>query len=147
MKFLLMLMLSSFALGDLSWQTDFAKAKQTAQEKHQYILLNFSGSDWCGPCIRLHKEIFESDAFKTVAFNQLVLVKADFPRLKKNQLNKEQQQQNAKLADQYNPQGNFPSTLLLNADGKVLKEWAGYPKQGAAAFIEELNFAMHGGNQ
>src|SRR5438045_7147853 len=95
------------------WETDFDLARQKAQQNHKYILLNFSGSDWCGPCIRLHDEIFESDVFKKMAATDLILVNADFPRLKKNQLPKEQQTQNDHLADQYNAKGSFPLTLLL----------------------------------
>ena len=143
MKFLTLLLFSVFTFSPPPWMTDFEQAKKTAQEKHQYILLSFSGSDWCGPCIRLHKEIFDSEAFTRLANNQLVLVNADFPRLKKNQLSREQQQQNDKLADQYNAAGNFPFTVLLNTDGKIIKEWDGFPKQGAAGFIDELNLAMH----
>lgn len=143
MKLLVIAMLMAVT-GNLSpWLTDFDAAKKIAQEKHQCMLVNFSGSDWCGPCIRLHKEIFDSEAFLTMAKDQLVLINADFPRLKKNQLPKTQQQQNEKLADLYNAAGNFPSTVLVNADGKVLKVWDGYPKQGAAAFIEEINQAIH----
>src|SRR5450631_1481942 len=122
MRFLALLLFSAFTFNAPSWLTDFEQAKKTSQENHQFILLNFSGSDWCGPCIRLHKEVFESEAFMALASSHLVLVNADFPRLKKNQLSKELQQQNDKLADQYNAAGNFPSTLLLNADGKVIKE-------------------------
>jgi len=50
-----------------SWETDFEKAKQTASKEHKYILLNFSGSDWCGPCIRMHKEILETEGFQQFA--------------------------------------------------------------------------------
>ena len=147
MKFLAVLLLYSFIVNGTTWQTDFEKAKQAAHEKNHFILLNFSGSDWCGPCIRLHKEIFDSDGFKKVADNQLELVNADFPRLKKNQLSKEQQQQNDKLADQYNARGNFPATILLDADGKVIKEWDGYPGSGIAAFIDDLNNSINAGNK
>jgi thioredoxin-related protein len=145
---LLVIALFTSALYSLSpWLTDFEEAKKMAQQKHQLILVNFSGSDWCGPCIRLHKEVFESEAFIKIAGEQLVLVNADFPRLKKNQLPKAQQQQNEKLADLYNAAGNFPSTVLLNADGKILKVWDGFPKQGAASFIDDINMAIHADNK
>ena len=84
------------------------------------MLLNFSGSDWCGPCIRLRKEIFEDKAFEKMANMELVLVNADFPRMKKNQLAPGQQEVNNQMAEQYNPKGRFPFTVLLNADGKIL---------------------------
>ena len=75
------------------------------------------------------KEIFDDTIFKSFADTSLVLVNADFPRMKKNQLDKTVQAQNNKLADQYNSKGIFPYTLLLSADGKVLKAWEGLPKE------------------
>ncbi|MEP7230367.1 MAG: thioredoxin family protein [Ginsengibacter sp.] len=120
------------------WEPDFETAKQVAKEKHELILLNFSGSDWCGPCMRLKKEIFESDEFTKVADNSLVLVNADFPRNKKNQLDKSIQKQNDALADKYNPDGKFPFTLLLDQDGKIIKTWEGLPDQTAAEFAAQI---------
>ena len=127
MKTLLFLFFNSFLFSNVNWETDFNKAQHSAQSEHKYILVNFSGSDWCGPCIRMHKEIFDNNSFTQYAADHLVLVNADFPRLKKHELSKEQQKQNDKLADKYNKNGIFPLTVLLNADGKVLKEWQGLP--------------------
>jgi thioredoxin-related protein len=98
------------------WQPDFQSAQQIAKEKHQLILLNFSGSDWCGPCMRMRKEIFMSPAFSSMADTTLVMVNADFPRMKKNQLSKPVKKQNEWLADKYNPEGKFPFTVLLDAE-------------------------------
>lgn len=137
MKSLFFIMLTGISLSLTQWQSDIATAKKIAKEKDHLILLNFSGSDWCGPCIRLRKEIFDSEAFTSLAENNLVLLNADFPRNKKNQLPKDQQKQNDVLADQYNPQGKFPFTLLLTAEGKVLKTWDGYPQNGEQ-FIEQV---------
>ena len=67
------------------------QAEQEARKEHKLIILNFSGSDWCGPCIRMHKEIFESENFRQYANDNLIMVNADFPRMKKNQLPKDQQ--------------------------------------------------------
>jgi thioredoxin-related protein len=120
------------------WETDFDQAKQKAQQEHKYILLNFSGSDWCGPCIKLHSEIFESAGFKKFADSNLVLINADFPRLKKNQLSKDQQKKNDKLADKYNPQGSFPYTVLLNPEGKIIKSWDGFPNKTAEQFTGQI---------
>jgi thioredoxin-related protein len=120
------------------WLTDFSKAHQQSVQTSKRMLLNFSGSDWCGPCIRMKKEIFNSDAFSGYASEHLILVNADFPRLKKNQLNKEQTKQNEALADKYNMDGKFPFTILLDVDGKVLRAWDGYPDESAEAFVEEI---------
>ena len=65
--FFSMLSICLLSFDVIHWETDFAKAKQTAAIEHKFILLNFSGSDWCGPCIRMHKEILESDLFATFA--------------------------------------------------------------------------------
>ena len=116
MKFLLTFLISSLVgAGSPVWFTDFNKAKTEAVTENKYMLVNFSGSDWCGPCIRLRKEIFDSEAFIQYADEHLVLVNADFPRLKKNMLSKEQQKQNDSLAGVYNIDGAFPLTLLLDA--------------------------------
>jgi thioredoxin-related protein len=128
------------------WGTDFERARDVAKQEHRYILLNFSGSDWCGPCIRLHDEVFESQQFKELAGTNLVLLNADFPRLKKNQLPKDQQEQNEHLADKYNPKGSFPLTVLLTPDGKVVKEWEGFPAKGLDAFVSEIKAACHESN-
>ncbi|CAN5749887.1 hypothetical protein BH11BAC4_BH11BAC4_01990 [soil metagenome] len=138
MKLLSVLLLGGFFSSAITWQTDIEIAKQSARTEHKLILLNFSGSDWCGPCIRLHKEIFEAAVFEKYATESLVLVKADFPRLKKNQLSKEHQKKNDQLADIYNKDGAFPLTLLLDANGKVLKRWDGLPKGSADEFTNQL---------
>lgn len=128
------LALSSFT----NWETNFNKAKETAKSEHKYILLNFSGSDWCGPCIKLHREYFGSEEFAGFAKESLVMVNADFPRQKKNQLPKTLQQQNDQLADRYNSNGDFPLTVLISPDGKMIKKWEGFPKMSLDAFIEDI---------
>jgi thioredoxin-related protein len=133
-----------FLLGFLSfstpsqWHSNLQEAKEIARKEHRYILLNFSGSDWCGPCIMLRKEVFDSPAFMAFADSALVLVNADFPRMRKNQLSKEQQQQNDQLADHYNSQGKFPLTLLMNAEGKVIRQWEGNPSIKPDPFTSEI---------
>lgn len=126
------------AAVSVGWETDFDKAKEKARQEHKLILLNFSGSDWCIPCIRLHKEILGHAAFTRYADTALVLVNADFPRLKKNQLSKDRQKQNESLADRYNPKGSFPLTLLLDEEGRVLRTWDGYPELAPEAFTAQL---------
>ena len=137
LRVIVLLLGLSFSDG-ISWHTDLKEAEQTAHQQHKHILLNFSGSDWCGPCIRMHNEIFGNALFAGVADSQLVMVNADFPRMKRNQLSAHQQDLNNKMADQYNSQGKFPLTLLLTADGKVLKSWDGLPDMKADAFAAEV---------
>jgi thioredoxin-related protein len=123
----------------VSWLGNFQEATTEAAKSHKLIIINFSGSDWCGPCIRLRKEILESAAFETYAQGNLVLVRADFPRQKKNQLSKEQVKLNEALADKYNPDGKFPYTLIVDEHGNVLKEWDGFPNESPEKFIAQIN--------
>ncbi|MES1181938.1 MAG: thioredoxin family protein [Flavobacterium sp.] len=138
MKLLLLLFTGLFFASPPGWEVDFAKARQTANTEHKLILVNFSGSDWCGPCIRMESEIFGSPAFSDYAKDHLVLVNADFPRLKKHALSKEQEKKNEQLADVYNAQGIFPLTVLLAADGKVLKTWEGLPPLSGDEFTAQI---------
>jgi thioredoxin-related protein len=127
MKIFSLFIVSAFLFASITWETDLEKAKEKAKKEHKLVLLNFAGSDWCIPCMKLTRQIFENDNFRQFADTSLVMVKADFPRLKKNQLSKDQQKSNDKLADKYNPEGIFPYTLLLDEKGKVLKTWEGFP--------------------
>lgn len=124
------------------WTTHYSEAKKTALNENKYIILNFSGSDWCGPCIRTTKEIFKSSEFENFSQDHLVLVNADFPRLKKNQLSEPQIKENEALADKFNPNGIFPLTLLLNNKGTVLKRWDGFPNTTPTGFINQIKSAI-----
>lgn len=123
------------------WLNDIAEAKKQATEKQRLILLNFSGSDWCIPCIRMKKEYFQSDEFRQYAAENLVLLNADFPRQSKNKLSREVEKRNEALADAYNPKGYFPYSLLLDMNGKVLKTWDGCPEGKPSAFTDEIRGA------
>lgn len=126
------------ALFPLKWETDFETAKKIARDNKELILLNFSGSDWCAPCVATRKKYFESDAFNEMAKNRIVLLNADFPRKKKNQLSAEQTTKNEALAEKYNKEGNFPLTLLLDANGKVIKSWKGQPEVPVEQWVKEI---------
>jgi uncharacterized protein YyaL (SSP411 family) len=86
----------------------------------------------------MHKEIFEESSFSDYANDHLVLVNADFPRLKRHELSKVQQEKNDKLADRYDKDGIFPLTVLLTPDGKILKEWKGFPSVSSAEFTNQV---------
>ena len=137
MKLLAIFITILFATG-VTWSGDFSAAQKQAKQEHKLIIINFSGSDWCGPCIRLRKEILESSTFESYATENLVLVRADFPRQKKNQLSKEQVKLNEVLADKYNPEGKFPYTLVVDENGKVLKAWDGFPDETPEQFVAQI---------
>jgi thioredoxin-related protein len=143
MKVKLLLLLPLFLSIQNEWHYNLEEAKNIAQKEHKYILLNFSGSDWCGPCIRMRKEIFESAVFKEMADSELILVNADFPRNKKNQPSAAQQKMNDEMADKYNSQGKFPYTLLLDPNGKVLQTWEGFPEESVESFTVDIRNAMY----
>jgi len=136
---LLTFFIAIFLTTGVTWSGDFSDAQKQAAQEHKLILINFSGSDWCGPCIRLRKEILESSTFESYASDHLVLVRADFPRQKKDQLSKEQVKLNEALADKYNPDGKFPYTLLVDENGKVLKDWDGFPNETPDQFVSQIS--------
>ena len=112
-------LLSSFSFAQ-DWQTNFEEAKKIASEQNKNIIVVFSGSDGCAPCIKLDKSIWQSEAFKKESEKEWISVKADFPRKKANVLTKEQTEQNRKLAEKYNNDGSFPLVVVLDNTGKVL---------------------------
>jgi thioredoxin-related protein len=134
---LLFLMTTAFTLSNSDWGHNYKEALEAAKKEHKLILINFSGSDWCGPCIRLHKEVFVMEDFVKIANEHLVLVNADFPRYKKNQLTAAQQKLNDELADKYNSKGLFPYTVLVDENGNLLKDWEGFPAS-PSEFIEDI---------
>lgn len=138
MKRLALLFFPFFLTGNPDWLTDYHEARVQAIEKKELILLNFSGSDWCSPCIQLKSRLFESAEFKDFSTSSLVLLNADFPRLKKNKPAREKILQNEMLAEKYDPQGKFPYTILLDPNGKVLMSWDGVPDITPAAFVEQI---------
>ena len=117
--FAMLILVSNYGLAQ-NWQTDFEEAKRIASEQNKNIIIVFSGSDWCAPCIKLDKNIWQSEVFKSEAAEEWVLVKANFPRKKANELSKEQTEHNRKLAEKYNIEGSFPLVVILDKSGKVL---------------------------
>ena len=122
---------SSFAE---KWETDFEKAKEMARDSNRYLLINFTGSDWCGWCIKLDEEVFSKKAFKQYAEDNLVPVTIDFPRRK--QLKKSLQEQNEALMKQYGVRG-FPTILILSPSGETVAQ-TGYQAGGAEKYVEHL---------
>jgi thioredoxin-related protein len=115
----LLLFTSSFFQAQ-NWQSNFEQAKELATKEGKNIVLVFSGSDWCAPCMKLEKNIWNSEEFKAEAQQNWIIYKADFPKKKANQLSEELTQQNKLLAEKYNKGGSFPLVVLLDSSGKVL---------------------------
>ncbi len=117
------------------WMTDYAKAKEKAKAESKHILIDFSGSDWCGWCVKLDNEVFSQDAFKQYAKENLVLMLADFPR-DKSKVSDEVKAQNDQLMKEFGVRG-FPTVFILTAEGKVVAK-TGYQDGGAEAYVEHL---------
>jgi len=120
------------------WKHSLEEAKKEAAEQNKEILLVFSGSDWCGPCIKLDKNVWQSDAFKAESQKKWVLIKADFPKKKADLLSPELTANNEKLAEKYNNEGNFPLVVLLDKTGKVIGQ-KGYVNISAEDYIMALH--------
>lgn len=102
------------------WETSLDAAKTRSEQEKKSIVLVFSGSDWCIPCMKLEKYILESREFIDYSREHFIMLRADFPKKKANALPRELQIQNDKLAEVYNRQGMFPLVVMLDAKGKVL---------------------------
>lgn len=117
------------------WLTDFKQAKDQAKNDKKLILVDFTGSDWCGWCIKLDREVFSKPEFKEYADKNLVLLEVDFP--KRKELSATQKAHNMELAEQYGIQG-FPTIIVLNGDGRKVGE-LGYMPGGPSTFLAELD--------
>ena len=120
-------LLASIGLAAQQWTSSYAGAQSLAQQDGKRIVLVFSGSDWCAPCIKLDREIWQNADFQQESGKEFVFYRADFPRKKENQLSAELAATNAQLAEQYNQRGSFPLVVVLDAEGKVLGQ-TGYQK-------------------
>ena len=133
---LLALTISSIAFAQ-NWETNLDEASAKAEKNNQNIILVFSGSDWCGPCIKLDREIWSNSKFQELSKDYFVMLRADFPRRSKNALAKEQQDHNNSLAEKYNKYGYFPYVVVLDSKGKVLGS-LGYEKTTPELYFEKL---------
>jgi protein disulfide-isomerase len=116
------------------WSEDFKDGLAKAKAEKKRVLVDFTGSDWCGWCVKLDREVFSQPEFKEYAAKNLVLVEVDFPQTKAQ--SKEQQAKNKALAEKYSIRG-YPTVLIFNAAGKEIGK-LGYMPGGPQAFIEAL---------
>ena len=130
--FTLLIYLSSFSQN---WEISIDSSITRAKEENKKLLIVFQGSDWCGPCIKLSKEIWSTEFFVDYSDKSYVMLQVDFPRRKKNSLSESQQEQNAVLAEKFNPRGYFPFVVVLNSKGKLIGE-IGYENTTPQKFIE-----------
>lgn len=129
-----LLLSTTIGWAKTGWLEDFEKAKVKAKAENKKILLDFTGSDWCGWCMKLDEEVFSKKEFKEYAAKNLILVELDFPQGKK--LSKALQKQNKDLAAQYGIRG-YPTIIVLSPEGEPAGK-LGYVEGGPQAFIGKL---------
>ncbi len=131
------LALTGFSLaGGEGWTSDFAAAKKQATEENKDLLMDFTGSDWCGWCIKLKDEVFKHDGFKNGVKESFLLVEIDFPK-DKSKLSEETQAQNRKLGEEFGIEG-YPTIVLADPSGRPYAT-TGYQPGGPEKYVAHLN--------
>jgi thioredoxin-related protein len=139
MKILAVALMAGWALiqagaAEVQWSTGVPAAVTKAKAEKKLVMLDFTGSDWCGWCIKLNKEIFSQPEFVEYAQKNLVAVELDYPQ--KKEQTAELKKANKELQKKYGIKG-YPTIVVLNGEGKEVGR-LGYMKGGPKAFIEEL---------
>src|SRR5690606_38021205 len=125
-----MTILVLLAFGNLQaqiWQDSYPRALELAREGERSLMLVFSGSDWCAPCIHMQRRSPDRQEFMAYAAENIALYNADFPKKKHTQLTEELTSMNRSLAEKYNPLGFFPLIVVLDKKGAVLGETGFFP--------------------
>ncbi len=127
------LVFSSLSFGQdstasLDWMTNIEKARKVSKKTKKPILVYFTGSDWCAPCIKLKEDFFNSEKFRGLA-GRMVLVMIDRPR-RIDIISEKQMVYNRGIIEKYNPNKTFPKMIFLNQRGKVMEELSGYSYYG-----------------
>ena len=135
---MVLFLLFSFCLSAQEWIGDYKEVLVKASANDKPIVLVFAGSDWCAPCIKLDRNIWQSNEFATYASENYILYKADFPRKKINKLSKEKAEVNGQLAEKYNPKGYFPLVVILSKEEEVLGT-TGYANVSPKEYISLIN--------
>jgi thioredoxin-related protein len=120
--------------AELQSMTDLPKAQARAKAENKLVMMDFTGSDWCGWCIKLNKEVFSQPEFAEYAEKNLILVEVDFPNHKKQ--TDELKAANQALQTKYKIEG-YPTIIVLNENGKKVGQ-LGYEDGGPKPFIEKL---------
>ena len=128
--------------SNIEWFSDYDLAREAAGENDKVMMLYFSGSDWCKPCIQLDKNILETSTFSEYAKGNFVPVKLDFPKMKKNRHSKKKVVHNENLAEKYNPNGVFPLLVFLDKNEEILG-FTGYTDVSPYAYVSMIEQIIH----
>ncbi|MCP4814556.1 MAG: thioredoxin family protein, partial [Planctomycetaceae bacterium] len=127
---------SPLGAADAHWLIDFEAAKKQAAQQKKDLLIDFTGSDWCPPCIALHKNVFSKAEFTRQMSQHYIFISLDFPRNKSKQAAKTIEQ-NAQLNKRYKIRG-FPTVILADASGKAYDTQVGYPGNGLDRYMQRI---------
>ena len=119
------------------WGEDYEAGKASAEKGGKLVLLAFSGSDWCGWCVKMEKEIYSDPRFISEAKKKFVLLMIDNPN-DKSILSPLAQKQNRELTSKFGVRG-FPSTVIVRPSGEEVKRFGGYQRSGVDGFLKELD--------
>ena len=122
---------------DQIWFSNMDSVSLSSEKENKDILIVFSGSDWCRPCMKFKKEVLNQDDFQDFATKSLNILYLDFPAKKKNALGPKQKEHNELLAEEYNKRGKFPKIVLLNSKSEFLAE-VPYRGQNVNEFLDDL---------
>lgn len=132
---LTLLTCTAHAKPPAGWTTDAEAALATAKKEGKFVLLEFTGSDWCAPCIMMQKKVFSKKEFIDAASKDFILVYLDFPK------------KDSKLAEKNEPLAkkfkitSFPTIILLDKNGKELSRFPATDHPSVDAFLSQLKMA------
>lgn len=126
----------AFANELAGWSTDLDQALKDAKAKDKCVLVEFTGSDWCPPCIMMRKKVFSQKEFVKAASKDFILVELDFPKG-----DKELKKKNDPFAKKYKIEG-FPTVVLLDSDGKEFTRFFASEFPGVDEFLAHLDVAL-----
>ena len=127
---------SAFASTPKGWSTDLDKAIEQAKAENKAVLVEFTGLDWCPPCIAMRKNVFSKKEFVDAASKKFVLVELDFPKG-----DKELSEKNQPLAEKYKIEG-FPTVVLLDSEGKEFTRFFASQFPKVEDFLKHLDEAL-----
>jgi thioredoxin-related protein len=124
---------SAFASTPEGWTDDLDKALEKAKAEKKSVLVEFTGSDWCPPCIAMRKNVFTKKEFVEAASKKFILVELDFPKG-----NKELSEKNQPMAEKYEIEG-FPTVILLDSTGKEFNRFFASKFPDVERFLKQLD--------
>lgn len=130
-----------FLENKILWRSDFKTAQNESDKANKPVLIYFSGSDWCKPCILWRERVLDTEQIARFTNEHFIALQADFPRLKKNQLSEQQAMHNEALAEKYNTEGTFPLIVIIDTAGKVLAR-IGYREETPDEFASRIKIIL-----